>query len=85
MIGKALFCKLRQRDARRQDSHSHVTAAPLKQPSDWVVPLALVALCFAALLITYWPTAQSMFAIWRRSDTFAHGVLVAPLSAYLIW
>ncbi|MGH8728007.1 MAG: exosortase A, partial [Burkholderiales bacterium] len=49
------------------------------------VPLALVALCFAALLITYWPTAQSMFAIWRRSDTFAHGVLVAPLSAYLIW
>ncbi|MGH8717633.1 MAG: exosortase A [Burkholderiales bacterium] len=51
----------------------------------WGWRLALVASCIAVLVVSYWSTAFSMFAIWRRSDTFAHGYLIVPISAYLIW
>ncbi|HET6757190.1 MAG TPA: exosortase A [Burkholderiales bacterium] len=51
----------------------------------WGWTLALVASCIAALIVSYWGTAFSMFAVWRRSDTFTHGYLIVPISAYLIW
>jgi exosortase A len=35
-------------------------------------------LCFA-------DTIWSMIAIWLRSDTYAHGILIFPISLYLIW
>ncbi|MEJ5210375.1 MAG: exosortase A [Burkholderiales bacterium] len=38
-----------------------------------------------ALFVIYWPTVASTVAIWRRSDTFAHGFLIFPISAWLIW
>jgi exosortase A len=52
---------------------------------DWGWALTLVVLCIAWLLTSYGATAVSMLAIWRRSDTFAHGYLIVPISAYLIW
>ena len=33
----------------------------------------------------FWPTTWSTVAIWERSETFAHGYLIFPVSAYLIW
>jgi exosortase A len=41
--------------------------------------------CVAILLLVYSDTAISMAAIWYRSETFAHGFLVAPISAWLVW
>ncbi|MDQ3185428.1 MAG: exosortase A [Pseudomonadota bacterium] len=38
-----------------------------------------------AILIGYHKTTWSMVSIWERSDTFAHGFLILPFSAYLIW
>jgi exosortase A len=38
-----------------------------------------------AILISYRETAWSMVSIWERSETFAHGFLIFPFSAYLIW
>ena len=38
-----------------------------------------------ALLALYWPTVSSTVAIWSRSETFAHGFLIFPISAWLIW
>ncbi len=38
-----------------------------------------------ALLFAYRDTLGVMVDIWDRSDTFAHGYLVAPISAWLIW
>lgn len=38
-----------------------------------------------AVVGVYWETAWSMVSIWHRSETFAHGFLIAPISAYLIW
>ena len=37
------------------------------------------------LLAVYNETAWSMVAIWSRSDTFAHGFLVLPISIWLMW
>ena len=37
------------------------------------------------LLLIYWQTAASIVAIWERSETFAHGFVIFPISAYLIW
>lgn len=46
----------------------------------------VAALLFAtALLLVYLDTVQSMVSIWSRSDTFAHGYLILPISLWLIW
>ncbi|NND69819.1 MAG: exosortase A [Halioglobus sp.] len=46
----------------------------------------LFAALFAVLLLTvYHETAWSMVAIWSRSDTFAHGFLILPISGWLAW
>lgn len=43
----------------------------------------------AALLVFafgwYWETTFSIVSIWQRSETFAHGFLVVPIFAYLVW
>jgi exosortase A len=48
---------------------------------------ALVAVAFAAVAIValYWSTAQSIVAIWIRSETFAHGFVVIPAAIWLAW
>jgi exosortase A len=38
-----------------------------------------------ALLVIYWPTTYSIYAIWQRSDTFAHGFVVIPIFVWLVW
>ncbi|HEX7220616.1 MAG TPA: exosortase, partial [Burkholderiales bacterium] len=47
--------------------------------------LLCVGLAIAAILLLYRDTALSMVAIWRSSDTYAHGFLIVPISLYLIW
>ncbi len=42
----------------------------------------------AALLLAvviHSPTFATMVEIWMRSDTFVHGFLIVPVSAYLVW
>lgn len=51
----------------------------------WDVALPLLVVCVAAILAIYWPTARSIAAIWERSETFAHGWLIVPISLWLIW
>jgi len=46
------------------------------------VAAGLVAL---GLIAAFWPTAQSIEAIWRRSETFAHGYVVFPIVLWLVW
>ena len=61
-----------------------MTLAPARPASQF----ALFALIGAALLLPlllYFPTAASIVAIWQRSETFAHGFVIVPLSVWLIW
>lgn len=37
------------------------------------------------ILVLFRETLLSMVAIWARSDTFAHGFLVLPISLWLVW
>ena len=48
------------------------------------VVLAL-ALTFVWVVGWYWATAQEIAGIWWRSDTFAHGLVVLPIFAWLVW
>jgi exosortase A len=48
---------------------------------------AVLALIAAVLIVTavYWSTALSIVSIWVRSETFAHGFLIVPISLWLMW
>lgn len=43
------------------------------------------ALYAFALILIYQDTTWSMVSIWSRSDTFAHGFLILPISIWLVW
>src|SRR5688572_229142 len=52
---------------------------------DHAYSAAFVLGALLLLLLWYGDTVGSMVAIWKRSDTFAHGFLIMPISAWLIW
>jgi exosortase A len=51
--------------------------------------VTLIILAFAIALLAsialYFDTARSIVTIWNTSDTFAHGYIIFPISAWLIW
>ncbi|MDR1853406.1 MAG: exosortase A [Azoarcus sp.] len=49
-----------------------------------VVALTLTA-TLAWCVLWYWRTATEIAAIWWRSDTFSHGLVVLPFFAALVW
>lgn len=51
----------------------------------WRVALPLTIAVIAIILAIYWRTAESIVAIWSRSETFAHGFLIVPISIVLVW
>ncbi|MDZ7752499.1 MAG: exosortase A [Gammaproteobacteria bacterium] len=65
-----------------------MTAPPAAVPAannGWRVAGAVTVVAVAAIVAIYWPTFLSMVEIWWRSDTFAHGFLIIPISLYMIW
>lgn len=48
-------------------------------------PLLAVVLATVGILLVYADTVASLAAIWQRSDTFAHGWLIAPICLWLAW
>jgi exosortase A len=59
-----------------------MNVAPIS--SNWRSALALTFFCVGVLVTSYWSTVFSILEIWRRSETFAHGFLILPISVYLI-
>ncbi len=51
----------------------------------WPVALTAFVIGLGVLFAGYWQTFLSMVQIWQRSETFAHGFLIFPISLYLIW
>lgn len=60
-------------------------AVPLTHARHWRHAGFALLLTFSWLLLWYRETAVSMVLIWYRSDTFAHGFLILPIVAWLIW
>ena len=51
----------------------------------WRTVLPLTVAVVAIILMLYWRTGESIVAIWSRSETFAHGFLILPITLFLIW
>ena len=51
----------------------------------WGLPAGLTLAVLLLLTALFWPTFHSMAEVWERSETFAHGYLIFPISAWLIW
>ncbi len=49
------------------------------------VEKTLVLFALIASIFVHSETFFSMASIWLRSETFAHGLFIAPISIYLIW
>jgi len=59
-------------------------AEPQATPTGrWAYACLLLAL--AGLLALHWPTVAAMAGLWWHSQTFAHGLVVAPVSVWLVW
>jgi exosortase A len=56
-----------------------------KLASAWRLSGLLIFASLVWLFTWYGETTLSTLAIWLRSDTYAHGFLIFPISAYLIW
>lgn len=51
----------------------------------WRLALPALALVLALILLFFRDTALAMASIWARSDTYAHGFIVPPITLWLIW
>ncbi len=58
---------------------------PAQQSSNWQQTILVTALLCLALLALFYPTAAAMVDIWWRSETFAHGFFILPITLFLIW
>ncbi len=60
-------------------------SASTDTPPDYRGSLVAAAIFALLFFLLYFDTAASMVAIWSRSDTFAHGFLILPITLWLIW
>lgn len=51
----------------------------------WSWPIAISVVMLISLLSLFYETTYSMVKIWWDQETYAHGFLVMPISAWLIW
>lgn len=65
-------------------THSDNTALARQAPN-WTAATLLTVTAVTALLLLFYQTTLSTVAIWNSSETFAHGFLIFPISAFLIW
>jgi len=55
------------------------------QPPKWGPPLLFLALAWLVVAALLQPTFLSMVDIWDRSETYAHGFVILPISLWLVW
>lgn len=51
----------------------------------WLYSGALTLGALSILFVLFWSTFYSMVEVWERSETFAHGYLIFPITIWLIW
>lgn len=51
----------------------------------WRITALACAMVACILTALYWRTLYSIVTIWWRSGTYAHGFLIVPISAWLVW
>jgi exosortase A len=67
-------------------TEAKATVEPTRRPTPaWRATLWAAAACALALSVAYFATYRSMVETWKRSETFAHGFVVVPIVAWLVW
>jgi len=66
-------------------SGSGLAPAAVGDPATRRLHLLVLAVGLLWLVFWYRDTLMAMVDIWDRSDTFAHGYVIAPISAWLVW
>jgi exosortase A len=61
---------------------SAIISAP---PSSSMPRSLIVGLAMLMPFLVYFSTARSIVSIWNRSETFAHGYIILPISLWLVW
>jgi len=56
-----------------------------REGSAWAGNVAALLFLIVAITALFYSTASSIVAIWQRSETFAHGFLIVPISLWLVW
>ena len=57
---------------------------PADKPK-WGPPLLFMVLAWLVVAALLQPTFLSMYAIWDRSETYAHGFVILPIALWLLW
>lgn len=52
---------------------------------NWIPAATVLGVSLLVLGIVFWSSYSDIVAIWWRSDTYAHGFLILPIVAYLVW
>jgi exosortase A len=60
-------------------------ATPAPPLHAWKTSLPVLGAGLSLLLLAFFPTWRAMAGVWLVSETFGHGILVAPVSAWLVW
>ncbi len=71
--------------AATTDDMTTLSAPAATTASAWRLALPALVAVLGGLLGLFWDTLTSMTDIWARSETFAHGYVIAPLSFWLVW
>lgn len=74
-----------EHEVRQQADGAAGVAWPATLSRATIVRLAMLTIAILAVIGIYRDTLASMVTIWQRSDTFAHGYLIAPIACWLIW
>jgi exosortase A len=67
------------------DTAAPANVAPARGPQAGARKALLVALVMLLPLLVFHETSLSLIDIWERSETFAHGFLIVPISLWLVW
>jgi exosortase A len=66
-------------------SHTAPPAPPARTRRTDALVLGGIALALVVVLVSYGAVWSTMVRVWLESDTFAHGMLIAPISLWLVW
>ena len=64
---------------------ARITSDKVATPHQMIIIILAFVVAFCGPLGVYFDTARSIVTIWNTSDTFAHGYIIFPISAWLIW
>lgn len=62
-----------------------MTYQTLQQVAGWRQAIVMTGLLCLALMAMYSSTVIAMVNIWWRSETFAHGFIILPITLFLVW